>query len=77
MKIVETRVLRGPNLYAGTPCYLGVLELGELAERHLDAHERFALPGGLHLAEAVARLMAWLQVQLEQEVAVTLARLRA
>ena len=32
MKIVETRFLRGPNLYSPRPCYHAILDLEDLDE---------------------------------------------
>jgi cyanophycin synthetase len=63
MQIIETRVLRGPNVYAMHPCYLGVVELGELAEARLPAAPAFDLPADTHVAEGMAFLLAWLQRQ--------------
>ncbi|MDB5100856.1 MAG: cphA [Cyanobacteria bacterium RYN_339] len=74
MQILETRILRGPNVYAATPCFLAVIDLGEHAGTRLPAHEAFDLPAGLQLAEAVAGLLAWLQRQVGHDVALTLAR---
>ncbi|MFN3429387.1 MAG: cyanophycin synthetase [Candidatus Sericytochromatia bacterium] len=77
MKILETRVLRGPNIWSAKPCFLAVIDLEDLHDQPTTAFPGFTdrllalLPGqdehgwrlreGTHLAHAVEHLLLALQ----------------
>jgi cyanophycin synthetase len=41
MKTLETRILRGPNIWSSQPCFLAVIDLEDLHDRHTTAFPGF------------------------------------
>src|SRR5881227_879698 len=77
MKIVEQRLLRGPNLYSRKPCLLAIIDLEDLDDRPSTDFPQFIdrLHEGTYMAHIVEHVLIELQCLAGTEIGFGRARM--